>query len=315
MRNLVFILCSLFCISFLTAQDAEPILFSLEGNAKYLPANGGKAISLSPGDQLPLDGRIKLKSNTTLGIYYEYGYTYFDQKGKHDVEPLMQSSQLTEGDVIEVLGTQLIGSLHPYYASITATKDGFGSGTGPVRPPKEEEKDGHGDGSIQLIRVSPLGGKIAGSNITFSWKSKEGYQSINEFKLTIINQFDQVILDQMVSGTSITLDASSLELVENAQYLWQVTASDDEDIKSVQTAFTYVPASEMKSILDHAQAEDCWQKATPNARLLMDASVLEATDFVTAANAKFEQAYLSDKDNNLSASIYKAFLFRYGLLR
>ena len=63
-----------------------------------------------------------------------------------------------------------------------------------------------------------------------------------------------------------------------------------------------------------SQTNDCWKKAQSSARLFMEAAVLEANDYVTAAMNKFEKAQQEDQENPLAASLMNAFLWRYDLI-
>jgi hypothetical protein len=317
MRNLLlFTICILASIQVAIAQDISPILYSLNGKAKYLPDDGSKSFLLSPGDELPLEGRLKFKKNTTLGIYYDYGYTYLNEAGTLALAPLMTSSNLTESDIAETLGNQLIEALHPYYQTIKATPSGFGdTGTGPVRPPQGGVVGGHGDRGIQLVRISPLGGKVTGNSITFSWEAKAEFAAVTNFTITLTDESGKTIHQEAVTGTSITMDVTTLGLQENKTYKWKVNASKDESISSGEISFEYVSAKELNNLIKTIQSDDCWIGASASAQLLIEAAVLEENDFRTNAESKFAEAYQTYNNNPLAETLYKAFLWRYDLIK
>ena len=102
---------------------------------------------------------------------------------------------------------------------------------------------------------------------------------------------------------------------ENTDYRWQVSASKDENISSGVVLFEYVSTNAVSNLIESTQEDDCWKGAETSTQLLIEASVLEANNFITSAENKFEEAYQTYKKDPLAELLYKAFLWRYDLIK
>jgi hypothetical protein len=299
----------------LTAQEA-PLVYSLEGKAKYTPADGNKT-KLAVGQELSGAGTLKLKKRSRVGVYLNDAFVYMEGPATVDLAGLAESEGLRESDVNTLFGKQLEASLHPYYAS-----EGFGfapssgGGTGSSAPgvPPKQEKSGAGNKDRAISIQSPLIGKVSGEVITFRWVLRKQDVTVQDFTFKIIDRAGETVHEQKVNGYSLTLNLPQMGLETGKDYRWSVAATGTESVDSGPLSLSYTAAQDQQQIITEMTADPAYQQASPAARLLQASAYFEYFDYLQAAKEALNEARRTNPKNVLVQRMYKSFLYRYDLV-
>lgn len=319
MKRLQILFFSLLCCSVLMAQsDPSPTVFSQVGKAKLVKPGVKKKMKVRAGSALGQEGTLILKKNTTVGVFFDDGYTYLTGPGTFEVAPLMESSKLEESDFMGILGDQLVEVQHPYF---NQGRSGFGSGgssgpssgpSAPVPPPSKKDIPGHGNKEADIVPLSPLSGKVSGKSVTFQWEPKSGEAS-DTYTLKIEDSAGEVVFSRDISGQSITLSAVEAALKSGVNYSWTVAKKSSADSNSGKTLFDYATNEGAINILERLNNDVAYQKAAPAAKALFEIAALERFEHKTEAVNRLMQARKNFKKNPLIRSMNRLYLWKYGL--
>jgi hypothetical protein len=308
------LLCLLFFTDFngLAAQEL-PLVYSLEGKAKYAP-DDGKRTKLEVGQELSGAGTLKLKKGSRVGLFMNDAFIYLEGPTTVDLAELAASEGFRESDVNTLFGRQLEAALHPYFAGTGFGFSGGGpDGKAPGVPPKKE-KSGNGNKDRKISIQSPLIGKLSGASVTFRWTLRKPDVSVQAFTFRIIDRTGDTVHEQSVNGYSLTLNLPQVGLQPGNNYRWSVTATDKEGVDSGPLNLIYTPLEDQQKITTEMTSDPAYQQASPTARLLQTAAVFEYYEYLQAAREALNQARAATPKDALVQRMYKAFLYRYDLL-
>ena len=294
----------------LNAQDdaTKIFAFSVEGKVLYNDASTGKFKKLNAGTELAPEDKVWVKKKGKVGIQYGTEYTYLDKLNVHIVKVLTSDvSAFEEDDISEIFGEYITKASDPYFKLIEVD-DKFGFAGGPMDAPPKDERDGHGNKNFSVLRIQPVGGKIAGPTTKFEWKVRDNDLDANEFRLVLSSSTGETLLDKTVTGTSYTLSSTDPQLQPGKSYRWQVTSTDNSELFSTDDPFRVVSVAEQNSIIEELAEEYIYEEADESARLILEALIFEDEDFLAKALEKYQEA-AEDQKNELAQLMYKAFLY------
>ena len=329
MKYLQILLISLLSCSVLMAQsDPSPTVFSQVGKAKLVKPGVKKKMNVRAGAALGQEGTLVLKKNTTVGVFFDDGYTYLTGPGTFEVAPLMESSRLEESDFMEILGDKLQQVQHPFFNQ--SRRSGFGSGgsggtgstsnntssttSSPLKPPKKPTQSGAGDKESGIKPIAPLKGKIAAGIINFSWRPKAGNAGISSYEVTVMNSSGDVVFRQETKGKSLSVTTVQAGLTEKGEYSWKVSSKENDEINSGPVEVEFLGADGVGKALDRLSSDKAYQMASPASKLLMEVATLDRLKFVDAAFQRLSLAQKKYKKNPLVKAMSKYFEYDYGLL-
>jgi hypothetical protein len=308
------LLCFIFFTGFngLAAQES-PLVYSLEGKAKYAP-DGGKRTKLEVGQELSGTGTLKIKKRARVGLFLKDAFLYLEGPTTVDLAELATSEDFRDSDVNTLFGRQLEASLHPYFAGT-----GFGfvggdtGGSAPGAPPKKE-KSGNGNKDREISIQSPLIGKLSGASVTFRWTLREPDATVQEFTFRIIDRTGETVHEQKVNGYFLTLNLPQAGLQPGNNYRWSVTAIGKEAVDSGPLNLIYTSVEDQQKITTEMASDPAYQQASPTARLLQTVAVFEYYDYLQAAREALDKARAANPKDALVQRMYKSFLYRYDLI-
>lgn len=327
MKYLQTMLFSLLCCSVLIAQsDPSPTVFSQVGKAKLVKPGVKKKMKVRAGAALDQEGTLILKKNTTVGVFFDDGYTYLTGPGTFEVAPLMESSKLEESDFMEILGDKLQQVQHPFFNQ--GKRSGFGSGgtggTGstntstttnsPLKPPSKPTQAGAGDKESGIKPIAPLKGKVAAGTVTFSWRPKAGNAGISVYEVVVMNSSEEVVSRQETKGQSLTITTTEAGLTDKGEYSWKVSSKENSEVNSGPVEIEFLGADEISKALDRLRMDKAYQMASPASKLLMEVAILDRLKFVDAAFQRLSLAQKKYKKNPLVKAMSKYYKYDYGIL-
>ncbi|SEP74132.1 hypothetical protein [Neolewinella agarilytica] len=327
MKYLQILLISLLSCSVLMAQsDPSPTVFSQVGKAKLVKPGVKKKMKVRAGSALGQEGTLVLKKNTTVGVFFDDGYTYLTGPGTFEVAPLMESSRLEESDFMEILGDKLQQVQHPFFNQ--SRRSGFGSGgsggTGsttnstttnsPLKPPSKPTQAGAGDKESGIKPIAPLKGKIAAGIINFSWRPKAGNTGISAYEVVVMNSSGDVVFRQEAKGQSLSVTTAQAGLTDKGKYSWKVSSKGNSEINSGPVEVEFQGADGVGKALDRLSSDKAYQMASPASKLLMEIATLDRLKFVDAAFQRLSIAQKKYKKNPLVKAMSKYYKYDYGIL-
>lgn len=317
MKNLLLLL-SILTISFgAYAQIDNPVVFSLEGNARFKTPDAEKAVKLKTGDQLDQTGRIIIKENAQVGIIFDEQYIFLKEPGRYKVEDLIAPGKLEESEAAELLNLQLPGALDPYFRTVKLQRAGFAETTTNTKtpPPKKRSRTGHGNKENALVRLMPIGGKVTGPAVQFAWVIQDSTLNAKAFDLIIMDREEVVRLKQTVKGRKATIDFSTLGIEPGSNFKWRVEAKEDANKNTGDIAVQYAPTSASTNALEFIQEDPAYKMASPAAKMLMEATAYENANLLAKAGETYKAIRKDFKKDRLGKLMYFAFLWRHDLVK
>lgn len=314
MKNLICSCLILFipCL-LLTAQD-DPLIvaYSINGKVKYAPKAGAKMERLRPGTELAPESIIKIYPGANLGIVYDEEYGVVNAEGEQTVAAITENISLfDETDLSELFGKSIDKAYNPYLM----VRSGFSvAGDPPPPPPSKPTKDGAGNKDFRIIRLQPAGGKVSGDQIHFSWKPADPAADIKHYAFILRSADDEILLEKTVKGTDFILTPEDYGLNPGKNYQWQVSAEQDEALKTPAIPFACEAASTRAKIRNDLKADKMYSMADPVAQKMIEANVLEQAGFLSEAYDLYTTAAEKNKKNQLAQLLLQAFEWRHDMI-
>lgn len=326
MKNLFLILSILSLCFGAYAQSEGPIVFSMNGAARYKTPDAEKAVKLKTGDQLDETGRIILKEAAEIGIIYDDQFIYLKEPGRYKVADLMAPGELEESDATELFSVRLQEALDPYFGTVKLQRAGFATTTtttvssddGSVRttlPPKKGTRSGHGNKENGLIRLMPISGEVTGQEVQFAWSITDSTFKPKGFDLIIMDANGKVLSEQAVKGRNAMVDLTSLGLEPGSDFRWRAQSKSDASQNTGDITVKYVAASAETEALSLIQDDPAYKMASPAAKLLMEATAYENAGLLAKANETYKSVRKDFKKDRLGKLMYFAFLWRHDLVK
>lgn len=287
-------------------ENVDPIVFSQTGKAKFKAGPDSKKVKVSPGTDLALTGTLKLKKRSTLGLYNDGRYTFLTGPGTFTLADELAPAKTEESRVVSRLGEQLVVAIHPYFRTSSA-------GAGDIErdpPPSRPSRPGHGNKEAKVAPVVPYPGKVNGASITFQWELAPDLSSVPVYTLKVMDDDEQMLKEVSVTGTSRTLTAQELGLETGEVYLWEVTAIDQPDVSTGILEFEYADDTAPTNLRQRLMEEEAYRKASPAAKMLLEAATMENAEFYTEAYSILRAAEKEFKKDSLVEWMVRLFAWR-----
>ncbi|MDO8365259.1 MAG: hypothetical protein Q7T20_00590 [Saprospiraceae bacterium] len=303
MRAITMIICCLFLQLGMVAQKDITVLH-VSGQAFYYEQTGAKAISMYPGMELALKGRMRCKGASTAKLLYN-GVSIMVSGGKlRDLKEVVKSagvasqmsftgrffSFVTES-VREGNTQEDIKKYHRKYMGKTS-----GGIKGYAKP----------DYTIRPLLLTA--GKLPSANVIFKWRNTAGE---GHYTFSLLTKLGKPVAQILTRDTAITLDLDQLALDLDEEYSWNV--SRGETAKSVNIPFEICPTSVVERLTDLSH-EPAFVEAEPEMKQMMLAYRLEEERCFYSAYQTYTQLIGAEPDNLLLRRMYAAFLARMDML-
>lgn len=304
------------CTSLMLDAQDSPVVYSVDGPARYSPASKGW-FNFSPiktGMPLSKEGRLKLKAGTSVSLLYDEQFATINTRGKHDIATLLTDyDQFQESPYAELLQDRVEEASDPFFFYLD-DEPGLAASTKPTKPKYEsKEGDGHGDADAALLPITTNGGKVAGESFFVSWAPGADVKAPDQYTFRLTDDQGQVLLEETTAESNLTVNAADAGLKTGEFYRWKATASNDASVGTPLITFQYVDKTELDSALSDLRSTPAYSTAGPAAKLLLEAVTMEDNGFQERAGLRFRKAMGQYPDHDLARALYKAFLWRQGL--
>lgn len=304
------------CLAFPLFSQQEPVVYSVDGRAKYSPTEKGwfNYEPLKTGMRLNKNGRLKLKGGTTVSLLYDEQYATITAKGRQSINRILEDfGRFRENTYTVLLQERVEEANDPFFFYIDE-EPGLASTTKPTKPKYEsKEGDGHGDADANLLPITTNGGKVAGSDFFVSWAPKEGVEAPGQYVFKLTDDNGKALFETTTGERNLTVRAAEAQLTAGKFYRWQAIAADNPSVRTPSVTIEYVAEDAIEAVLKPLRNDPIFQSADPAARLLLEAVALEQNGFQESAGLRYRSAMEQDPDHDLARALYKAFLWRQGL--
>jgi hypothetical protein len=308
------LLLTLLTVTLFGQQD--PVVYSVDGKAKYSPASKGwfNYAPLKTGMKLSETGRLKLKAGTSVSVLYDEQYATISKKGKHTVSGILEDyEQFQENPYTELLQERVEEASDPFFFYLD-DEPGLAASTQPTKPKYESrEGDGHGDADAALLPITTNGGKVAGDGFFVSWAPRAGADAPDRYLFKLTDDQGKILMEKSTEEGNLMVSTAEAQLKAGQFYRWQATAAEDPAVSTPTVTFEYAAASAVQAALDPLRDDPIYKNAEPAAQLLLEAVTLEKNGFQERAGLRYREAMEKDPDHDLARALYKAFLWRQGL--
>ncbi|MEM6377834.1 MAG: hypothetical protein AAF705_06460, partial [Bacteroidota bacterium] len=237
--------------------------------------------------------------------------------------------KMEESEAVELFAVKLEPALTPYFKTVKLQRSGFASTTTRSKttsstttrtedelPPKKKSKMGHGNKENALIRLMPTAGKVAGPNVQFAWTIQDStLNSVKDFNLVILDANGNELLEQAVKGRRASIDFSNLKLEPGSSFTWRVEVADNASQNTGDISVEYTSNSAEMKALELIKEDPAYQKASPAAKMLMEAVAYENAGLIAKANETYKTVRKDFKKDRLGRLMYFAFLWDNDLVK
>jgi hypothetical protein len=342
MKKMILFLAASLVITTMLAQTSSVIVLELQGNAKFRPPDG-KAVKLKPGQVLPTEGQLKMKSGTSMTLLQGVELVQLNESGKYEL-----ASKLPDDPAKEKLGNagDFFGMINDVFsnARVAGAKGMGGDDDPPPAPPKGKKGAGGGDdpppappsgkkgagggddddpppanpsgkkgaGGISPVAPSgnyPVKGKVPPSTIYFPAPSElQG----TDWMLKIYQEGNDVPMMEIDSDRAYHVVDLSKEdqLMKGNSFIWETYDKAKADIEYARGKFEIVDPSAMDGLLNDLTMEEEYKQLTKERQELWKAYLLEDNDYPYLANEIYRDLLSTYPDDKLINRLYWAFWIR-----
>jgi hypothetical protein len=292
------------CFQLNLAAQGTVMVLHVAGQAQYLPHYGAKPISLSPGDELEVKGKIRCKGSGTVRLIYDGIPISVTGTKMRDLSEIVrtasQQSQMSftgrffsflNESVKEGVTDERLKKHHRRY--MNKSSGGIKDFASP-------------DATIKALLVTT--GKLPQANVIFKWRSIPGD---GPYIFSILNQNQKIVAQMLLKDTAATLDLDQLFISLDEEYTWLVTRGEKD--RSAQIPFEVCPAQEMNTQTDLLH-DSGFIKASQEEQQMMIAYQLEEDHSFYLAQQIYQRLLEKSPDNAIYKRIYASFLARRDML-
>jgi hypothetical protein len=171
-------------------------------------------------------------------------------------------------------------------------------------------------GGAEINVMLPSSVNFLGDTEIIEWAGPEGSDANTEYKVTIMNIFDEVIYEETVTGNTVAIDFSDPSMQnESGLYIFTVQKADDEDIKSGNIGIKRASAEDNAEIVqNYEQLKSEVSEDSPLNKLIY-ASFFEENGMLLDAMTKYQEAMQMSPDVEDFQELYERFLIKNGLTK
>lgn len=281
--------------------------------------NGTKSEKLTKKNKIEDKDKIKLGSDSYLGLNHESGLTLeITKAGTYTIQSLNEkidkkkksgglTSKLTDLVVNE------LGQADDLLENNNYKLDMSTSGTvhrGIVISDNDDEKRNLNniDENGYLVSNLPKKTNLFDSKISFYWAS---LNKDCKYKFNLYDRFEEKIFDAEVKDTIFTPEQGVLKLENDAYYIWNVVVADKPEIKTDDRVFMILSKEKAKTILDDVSLieEEYDMKHSPIGNMIL-ARYFESKELFLDAKMKYEKALELSQDAVSFKNLYNEFMWR-----
>ncbi|MFN0033519.1 MAG: hypothetical protein ACKVUS_00545 [Saprospiraceae bacterium] len=302
MRTITIALCCLFLHVGLSAQNV--VVLRVSGQVQYYAQHGAKPLSMYPGMELELKGKVRCKGSASAKLLYK-GSTFLVSGNKlRDVQDIVKAA----------VAASPMSFTGRFFSFVTeSVKDGESQEKVQKHHRRYMSKTSAGiehyaEKEFKIPALLLTTGKLPAATIIFKWRNTPGE---GPYTFRLFEPKGKQIAQLLVRDTSVTLDLDQLAMDIFAEYKWDVTRG--EGTKSAPTPFEVCP-DKAKEVQAEIAQDPAFQSADPTEQQLMLAYSLEEERCFYSANNTYAHLLAADPDNVLLRKMYATFLARMNML-
>lgn len=303
LKTTLLLLCSCLLSIHLLAQERAYVLH-VSGQVEYYSQQGAKPVSVSPGMELDLKGKIRCKGTASAKLLSNGRTTVVSGSKMRDLQDVAGAKagesntgftgrflnfveeSVQEGDSEEDLKKQH----RKYMNKASGGVKGYANPTNTIRP---------------ILLAS---GKLPLSNVAFKWYSVAGD---GPYTFSLLVPGGNPVAQVLVLDTVITLDLKQLALNPDEEYEWSITRGSTA--KSVAVLVEISPQS-METAQNSISRLPYYTSASPFEQQIMLAYTYEEGNCYYSASQVYATLFTAEPDNQLLRRLYAAFLARMDML-
>lgn len=289
----------------LISADYQFNVMASKGDVQIFAKSSKSWAKLSTGAKIQSNEKIKIGSNSYLGLVHKSGKTIeLKQSGEFTTEQLATKTNTAKSSVAQKLGNYIVNQLND-----TKSQNDYREGmetTGAVERSMDKMTADPSNATIELN--SPRKICLKSNKIQLSWKEVPKAKS---YKLLIRDRFDREIYSSDLKTTSVTLDANELKLEKDTFYFWHVVLSNDANVKSPDCTFSVLSNSQIEKInKDVAELKNELGDETSALNKIVIGNYYEMNNLYEDAHKFYKDAADTNPEVNEYKEIYQRFLKR-----
>lgn len=303
-RNITFLLfCCCLSAVHLHAQEHVNVLH-VSGQVEYYSQQGAKAVLISPGMELNINGKIRCKGASTAKLLSNGRTALVSGNKMHNLQDLV-GAKAGEGN------TGFTGRFLDFVEESVEESDSEEKLKKHHRQHMNKASGGVKGYASQAYTITPLlfaSGKLPLSAVTFKWRSVAGD---GPYTFSLLVPGEKPVAQLLVADTLATLDLKQLALSTDEAYEWSVTRGATAKSPAVSVE---IDPQNMETAQNSISRLPYYSSASPIEQQIMLAYAYEENNCYYSANQVYTALRTAEPGNQLLHRLYAAFLARMDML-
>lgn len=287
----------------LLAQERAYVLH-VSGQVEYYAQQGAKPVSLSPGMELDMKGKIRCKGSGTAKLLSNGRTTVVSGSKMRDLQDVA-------GTKAGESSTGFTGRFLDFVEESVQESDSEEQLKKHHRQNMNKASGGVKGYANKAYAITPLlfaSGKLPLSNVTFQWRSVAGD---DPYTFSLYVPGGKPVAQLLVLDTVATLDLKQLALNPDEEYEWSITRGSAA--KSAAVTVEIAPQS-MEAAQNSISRLAYYTSASPLEQQIMLAYAYEENNGYYAAHQVYAALFAAEPENQLLRRLYATFLARMDML-
>jgi hypothetical protein len=300
--SFILALALIFTASVVFGQGYTFRVLANKGNNQVKKAGTSTAVPLKTGATINAEDELIVSADAYIGLMHKSGKTVevreAGTKKVSDLEAkISTSNSSTASRYAQFIANKMNEDNSSYASRMNAT--------GAV-------SRATGSNAIEVMLPSSV--DFLGDNAIISWVGPEETAANTKYVVTVMNIFDEVIYEEEVSGSKVTLDFTKESMQnETGLYIFSVKQADDEEIKSGNVGIKRVSADDMAEVVSNYNNLKSEVSDDSPLNKLIYASFFEENGLLLDAMTKYEEAIKLSPEVEDFKELYNGFLLKNGL--